>query len=260
MNLWIKLQRENSAWVSLQVDSVAYHNYFFGSLSSFHTPSATTSKIFFWSNDIGIMRRESLAENADPVTSMGLNNFQLARFSNCADLFAHHRVVVHGFALVEWREHKKVSEEEEDYMSRNSVVWNVVLWRITCPFWSLSIALWIQNAIAHLHTGLHDIVHLTRILQSSKYAPLNPEPRTPHMQLHFSRVTNPIMYYYPPSCLLQIQGWNHILCKSWCYSTMLPNPEHVVYTSPSLSFSSTRKRKETIQQTKPKPKQRDLQV
>jgi hypothetical protein len=44
---------------------------------------------------------------------MGLNHFQLARFSNCVDLFAHQRgVVVHGFAFVEWREqHKKVSKE-----------------------------------------------------------------------------------------------------------------------------------------------------
>jgi hypothetical protein len=92
-------------------------------VSSFHTPSATTSKIFFWSDDIGIIRRESIAENADPVTSIRLNNFQLARFSNCADLFAHQRIVVHGFAFVEWREqHKKVSEEEEDYMSKNSVL------------------------------------------------------------------------------------------------------------------------------------------
>lgn len=96
--------------------------------------------------------------------------------------------------------------------------------------------LWAQHSgFRKQYTGLHDIVPFTRILESSKYAPLNPKPRTPHMQLHFSRVTNPIMYYYPPSCLLQIQGWNHILCKSWCYSTMLPNPEHVIYTSPSLS-------------------------
>jgi hypothetical protein len=113
---------------------------------------------------------------------------------------------VHGFALVEWREHKKVSEEEEDYMSKNSVLWNVVLWRITCSFWSLSTALWIQNAIAHVPTGLHDIVPFTRILQSSKYAPLNPKPNTPHMQLHFSRVTNPIMYYYPPIMLVANSG------------------------------------------------------
>ncbi len=217
---------------------------------------------------------------------MGLNNFQLARFSNCADLFAHQRVLVHGFALVEWREqHKKVSEEEEDYMSKNSVLWNVVLWRITCPFWSLSTALWIQNAIAHLHTGLHDIVPFTRILQSSKYAPLNPKPCTPHMQLHFSRVPTPSCTTTPhhvcckfrdettfyashdvtAQCSpIQNMSFTHPLPspppktkrinQTKKTKTKAPNPEHVHI--PSLSFSSTRKLKENnpTNQTKTKAK------
>ncbi len=120
-------------------------------------------------------------------------------------------------------------------MSKNSVLWNVVLWRITCPFWSLSTALCIQNAIAHLHTELHDIVPFTRIFQSSKYAPLNPKPCTPHMQLHFSRVTNPIMF-------VANSGMKpHFMQVMMLQHTMLPNPEHVIYTSPSLSSTKNQK-------------------